>query len=116
MTRNIFVLSTILCFISVNIVQAETSLQVDQVKNQSVINNDLQDSIDRQALKNELARLKQQKNEKIEIIRQKEQTIVILALVITVLSVLVVIFFFAWRSVRRRRRIDIAELQAGLGK
>lgn len=63
-----------------------------------------------QGFQSEVARLKKDKNEKIEIIRQKQQTIVTLAAVITVLTILCLIFFFAYRSVRRRKRIDIAEL------
>ncbi|MCF8371058.1 MAG: hypothetical protein K9H64_05510 [Bacteroidales bacterium] len=64
----------------------------------------------------EVTRLKKDKNEKIEIIRLKDQKIVTLAAVITVLSILCLIFFFAYRSVRRRKRIDIAELEEEIAR
>ena len=64
----------------------------------------------------EVSRLKKEKNERIESIRKKEQKIVLLALVITVLSILLIIFFFAYRSVRRRKRLDVAELEEEIRK
>lgn len=89
--------------------QSEIEVLEEQIGSQQLTLDQI--TTQNEDLTKEVARLKKDKNAKIEIIRLKDQKIVTLAAVITVLSILCLIFFFAYRSVLRRKRLDIAELE-----